>query len=60
LDIPTQCSGVDSKVLDPINTWDSKDEYRATLKKVGGLFKKNFERYAAQSGKEVLEAGPKL
>eukprot|EP00826_Nyctotherus_ovalis_P000049 TRINITY_DN0_c1241_g1_i4.p1 TRINITY_DN0_c1241_g1~~TRINITY_DN0_c1241_g1_i4.p1 ORF type:complete len:165 (+),score=53.61 TRINITY_DN0_c1241_g1_i4:30-524(+) len=60
LDIPTSCSGVDPKVLDPVNTWQSKDEYMRTLKKLAGMFNKNFERYASQSGKEVIEAGPKL
>jgi phosphoenolpyruvate carboxykinase (ATP) len=60
LDIPTQCSGVDAKVLDPVNTWESKTEYMATLKKLAGNFKKNFERYAEQTGKEVIEVGPKV
>lgn len=60
LKFPTTCTGVDPKVLDPINTWESKDEYKKTLLKLGGQFKKNFARYAEQTGKEVIDAGPKV
>lgn len=60
LNIPTQCTGVDPKVLDPINTWSSKDDYKQTLTKLAGMFQKNFARYAKDTGKEVLEAGPKV
>lgn len=58
--MPTKCTGVDPKVLDPVNTWDSREEYWKTLRKLAGMFKKNFERYAKDSGKEVIEAGPKI
>ena len=45
LRIPTKCTGVDPKVLDPINTWSSTSDYRSTLAILAGKFNKNFERY---------------
>lgn len=60
LHIPTKCSGVDPKVLDPINTWESKDEYKKTIHNLALRFKKNFARYAKDTGKEVIEAGPQV
>lgn len=56
--IPTTCSGVDPKVLDPINTWESKEDYRMNLHKLAKKFNENFVRYAKDTGKEVLNAGP--
>ena len=60
LRIPTRCTGVDPKVLDPINAWSSTSDYRSTLAILAGKFNKNFERYAKDTGKEVIEAGPKV
>jgi phosphoenolpyruvate carboxykinase (ATP) len=60
LKVPTSCPGVDPKVLDPINTWESKEEYKATVTKLAKGFKKNFERYAKETGQEVINAGPKI
>lgn len=60
LRIPTKCAGVDPKVLDPANTWDSKKDFKATLAVLANKFNKNFARYAKDTGKEVIAAGPKL
>ena len=60
LRIPTSCPGVDPKVLDPFNTWESKDEYKVTVAKLAKKFIKNFERYSKETGQEVINAGPKI
>uniref|UniRef100_A0A6V7QVR1 phosphoenolpyruvate carboxykinase (ATP) n=1 Tax=Ananas comosus var. bracteatus TaxID=296719 RepID=A0A6V7QVR1_ANACO len=67
LEIPTELEGVPSEILDPINTWEDKAEYREMLLKLAGLFKKNFEVFATYKiGKdgtltdEILAAGPNL
>eukprot|EP00831_Metopus_contortus_P083578 TRINITY_DN928_c0_g1_i6.p1 TRINITY_DN928_c0_g1~~TRINITY_DN928_c0_g1_i6.p1 ORF type:complete len:567 (+),score=78.25 TRINITY_DN928_c0_g1_i6:59-1759(+) len=60
MQIPTQVPGVDPQVLDPVNTWVSKSEYKKTLNILAEKFKKNFTRYSKDTGKEVIEAGPKV
>ncbi|XP_068655037.1 phosphoenolpyruvate carboxykinase (ATP) 1-like [Aristolochia californica] len=65
LQIPTELEGVPSEILDPVNTWGDKKEYKDTLLKLAGLFRKNFEVFAnykiGTDGKlteEILAAGP--
>ncbi|RAL40604.1 hypothetical protein DM860_006674 [Cuscuta australis] len=65
LEIPTTIEGVPSEILNPINTWADKDAYNATLLKLGGLFKKNFEGFLNYKigpdnslTEEILAAGP--
>eukprot|EP00331_Platyophrya_macrostoma_P023818 CAMPEP_0176439754 /NCGR_PEP_ID=MMETSP0127-20121128/20148_1 /TAXON_ID=938130 /ORGANISM="Platyophrya macrostoma, Strain WH" /LENGTH=116 /DNA_ID=CAMNT_0017824117 /DNA_START=1 /DNA_END=351 /DNA_ORIENTATION=- len=58
LHVPTSCPGVDSEVLMPINTWQNKDEYYATLKYLGVNFTKNFSKYQDKASPEIIAAGP--
>jgi len=65
LEIPTEVEGVPSEILEPMNTWADKNAYNATLLKLAGLFKKNFETFTnykiGKDGKlteEILAAGP--
>jgi phosphoenolpyruvate carboxykinase (ATP) len=58
LQIPTQCPGVPSEVLDPGNTWDNKDAYRKKATELAGLFIKNFKKYAAGVSEEIKAAAP--
>jgi len=59
LQIPKSLNGVDSKILKPVNTWDSKQAYINTVEKLANMFVKNFERYQ-DSGDEFdfSKAGP--
>ena len=45
LDIPTSCPNVPSKVLNPRNTWSSKDKYDGSAKRLAELFIRNFEKF---------------
>ncbi|KAI4314467.1 hypothetical protein L6164_027373 [Bauhinia variegata] len=65
LEIPTEVEGVPSEILDPINTWSDKDAYNATVLKLAGLFRNNFETFTGYGigeddslTKEILAAGP--
>lgn len=60
LAIPTSIKGVDPKVLDPVGTWDDKEEFNKMVNKLAHGFKKNFERYAKNTGQEVINAGPQI
>ena len=59
LHVPVSVMGVPSTVLNPRNTWADKDAYDAQAAKLAGMFKENFEKFAAQLPPEVKAAGPR-
>jgi phosphoenolpyruvate carboxykinase (ATP) len=56
--VPTACSGVPPEVLVPRETWSDKASYDATARKLAGLFRDNFQKYADGASAEVRAAGP--
>ncbi|QCD44838.1 phosphoenolpyruvate carboxykinase (ATP) [Campylobacter mucosalis] len=61
LAIPKELSGVETKLLNPINTWANQDEYIAQRDKLATMFSENFKRYEdVKEGVEFAKAGPKL
>lgn len=58
--IPTTCPNVDPSVLQPKKQWSDEAEYDAQAKKLGNLFKANFEKYKAESSDAIINAGPKV
>lgn len=58
-EIPKACPGVPSEILQPKNTWDDKQGFDKAKAHLIGLFRKNFEKFAAQVNPEILAAGPK-
>ena len=59
LDVPTECPGVPSEVLEPRNTWVDKDSYDLSAKKLAQMFVDNFKKFKDAS-EEIRSAGPKL
>src|SRR5256714_8023942 len=60
LAVPTQIPGVPDGMLDPRKTWSDGAAYDAQAKKLAGLFRKNFEQFAAAVSSAVREAGPRI
>ena len=58
LDIPTECPGVPSDILDPKNTWIDKDSYDLSARKLSQMFIDNFDKFKDVS-EEIRNAGPK-
>ena len=56
LDIPTALSGIDSNLLNPIQSWASKDEYEVEAKALAEKFKQNIQKFNLPA--EILAAGP--
>lgn len=55
-DIPAHLPGIDEHLLNPRNSWDDKDDYDATAKKLALMFVKNFEQY----GGLISKYGPSI
>ncbi|MFT7823251.1 MAG: phosphoenolpyruvate carboxykinase (ATP) [Sulfurimonas sp.] len=62
LKIPETLEGVkDNKVLNPRETWESKEEYDEMLRKLAEMFQKNFHRYDGNGDEfDFSSAGPQL
>ncbi len=58
LAVPTACPDVPQQVLDPRSTWSDPSAYDAQAQKLAGMFRKNFEAFAADAPPEVAAAGP--
>ncbi len=43
--IPTKCNGVDTKILNPRNTWESKDEYDTKALELKEMFINNVKKH---------------
>ncbi len=56
---PTQCEGVPSEILDPANTWPSRDEYMKKYDALAARFIENFKLFSEGCPAEVIAAGPK-
>lgn len=57
LDVPVSVEGVESKLLDPQQTWADKDAYVERAKDLAQQFAKNFEKYE-DVAEEIRNAGP--
>lgn len=56
--VPEAVSGVDTSILNPRETWADKEAYDDQAKKLVDMFTKNFARFEAHVGSEVLDAAP--
>ncbi len=59
MQMPTECPGVPSEVLNPRETWADKTAYDEKAKDLASQFRKNFEKYANGVNDEILAAAPK-
>lgn len=59
VDVPTECPGVPSEVLNPRNTWSEKEAYDSSAKKLAQMFVENFRKFGSVS-REIVDAGPRV
>ncbi len=61
LNIPTSLPAVDSKILDPRNSYSRASDWRSRAVHLASLFVENFEQYTdTDGGKKLVSAGPIL
>lgn len=61
LQVPKAVKGVESKFLNPRNSWTNPAEWDAAAKNLAEKFIKNFENFTDnEAGKKLIAAGPKI
>jgi phosphoenolpyruvate carboxykinase (ATP) len=62
LQIPRALNGVNTKILNPRDSWADKADYDATLRKLAQMFVDNFKNFTDTPAGQTLanQAGPKL
>lgn len=61
LQVPVGVSGVDSKLLDPRNTYTGEGEWETKATELAKLFIANFEQYTdTESGRQLVSVGPSI
>ncbi len=58
-DVPKSCEGVPSEILDPANTWPSRDEYFRKYDALAARFIENFKLMSAECPPHIVESGPR-
>jgi phosphoenolpyruvate carboxykinase (ATP) len=58
-DVPASCEGVPADILDPANTWGSREEYFRKYDALAARFIDNFKLMAVGCPREIAAAGPK-
>ena len=56
--MPKYCPNIPTEMLDPMNTWLQKRAYIRKAIHVAHLFHLNFEKFANQASKQIIEGGP--
>ncbi len=60
LSIPDSVPGVPPGLLWPGNGWEDQEGFEEEVRKLAGLFVKNFKEYEGKCPAEVLAAGPRV
>lgn len=59
LNIPINIDGVPSEILNPINTWENKEEYIKYANELAARFIENFKRFEGVD-EEIVLSGPRV
>lgn len=59
-EVPLECEGVPSEVLDPASSWDDKKAYDDAYRQLASRFVENFRRMSDETPAEIAQGGPRL
>jgi phosphoenolpyruvate carboxykinase (ATP) len=57
--VPSSCDSVPANVLNPAESWPSKDNYMIKYRELAARFVENFKKFEPGCSPEVIKAGPK-
>ena len=58
--VPVAVAEVDSRILNPRDTWADKAAYDEQARKLVGMFRDNFKKFEAYVSPDVLRASPRM
>jgi phosphoenolpyruvate carboxykinase (ATP) len=58
--VPKSCEGVPDKILNPVESWPSKEAYMQEYRQLALRFADNFKRYEATCPSEIARERPKV
>jgi phosphoenolpyruvate carboxykinase (ATP) len=58
LNVPKRIEGVESALLNPIETWQNEEDYKMYLDELVKKFQNNFKKF--EVGHDIISAGPKF
>jgi phosphoenolpyruvate carboxykinase (ATP) len=58
--VPVSVPGVDSRILNPRDTWSDPAAYDAQARKLVAMFRENFKKFESHVAPDVLQAAPHL
>lgn len=58
LSMPVSCNNVPTEVLNPINTWENKEEYHEKATNLAAKFHDNFKQFEDGANQEILDGAP--
>jgi len=58
LSMPTECPGVPTEILNPVETWADKQAYEDTALQLAQKFRDNFKQFEDGASAEILSGGP--
>ena len=59
-ELPARVPGVDPALLVPRSTWRDPEAYDEKARELAAMFAENFEKFAADAGAAVAQAGPRV
>ena len=57
--VPKACPDIPWEILDPAQTWEDKEAYRAKKLELARRFRENFDKYQGQVDPQIVEGGPR-
>ena len=59
-EVPSSVEGVDTKILNPRETWEDKEGYDLQAQKLVKMFSNNFDVFKSYVDIDVIDAAPNL
>jgi phosphoenolpyruvate carboxykinase (ATP) len=59
-DVPEECEGIPSQILDPAKSWPNREDYARKCKALAARFIENFKLMSEGCPENIVQAGPRI